>query len=201
MGLGKISIFTLMLMFSACGDGKGDATTPGTETNTTQVPLVIDGYTLPPMPDKALNDSTLLGIDSNDNGVRDDVEIYIYKRYKEGINYKIDRAIAMQYAKATQVTLIEPEKAYENKTYMLMENAGDCEWYHYDTHLKDATTYLEGRKYRQAHDVFDAEMKDVIFNTRMRLEAYMKFNDALSGHIFESTSPTKDKCDEDLSKV
>ena len=161
----------------------------------------INGYTLPLMPDKALNDSTLLGIDSNNNGVRDDVEIYIYKRFKEGVNSKIDRAIAMQYAKATQATLIEPEKTYENKTYILMENANDCKWYYYNTHLKEATSFPEMSKYWQKHKIFDSETKDVIFNTRMRLEAYMKFNDALSGHVFDSRPKTKDKCDEDLDAL
>ena len=37
----------------------------------------INGYKLPPQPDETLNNSTLLGIDSNPNGVRDDVERWI----------------------------------------------------------------------------------------------------------------------------
>ena len=55
---------------------------------------VINGHTLPPEPDKALNDSTLLGIDSNNNGVRDDVERWIYITYKDKHPIHID--IAMQ---------------------------------------------------------------------------------------------------------
>ncbi|MGC9351010.1 MAG: DUF5011 domain-containing protein, partial [Sulfurovum sp.] len=43
----------------------------------------VNGHRLPPEPDKALNDSTLLGIDVNNNDVRDDVERWIYKRYKD----------------------------------------------------------------------------------------------------------------------
>ncbi|MDR1007671.1 MAG: hypothetical protein LBL65_03805, partial [Campylobacteraceae bacterium] len=39
------------------------------------------GYQLPPCPDPKINDSTLLGIDTNNNGVRDDVEIWIYNTY------------------------------------------------------------------------------------------------------------------------
>lgn len=42
-----------------------------------------DGHRLPPMPDETLNNSTLLGIDINNNGVRDDVERWIYTRYNE----------------------------------------------------------------------------------------------------------------------
>lgn len=44
----------------------------------------LNGYTLPPVPDKKLNDSTLLGIDNNfdgPNGVRDDLEIEILQSY------------------------------------------------------------------------------------------------------------------------
>ena len=37
----------------------------------------VNGHRLPPEPDKTLNDSTLLGIDANDNGVGDDVERWI----------------------------------------------------------------------------------------------------------------------------
>ena len=36
-------------------------------------PEIVNGYLLPPEPDEQLNNATLLGIDSNDNGVRDDV--------------------------------------------------------------------------------------------------------------------------------
>jgi hypothetical protein len=32
---------------------------------------VINGYTLPPEPDEKINNSTLLGINSNKNGIRD----------------------------------------------------------------------------------------------------------------------------------
>ena len=37
----------------------------------------IDGDFIPPMPDVELNNSTLLGIDSDNDGVRDDVELWI----------------------------------------------------------------------------------------------------------------------------
>ena len=47
---------------------------------------IVDGYKTPPMPDRDLNDRDALGIDSNNNGVRDDVEIWINyagKNYNE----------------------------------------------------------------------------------------------------------------------
>lgn len=40
----------------------------------------IDGDFIPPMPDMKLNNSTLLGIDSDNDGVRDDVELWINEK-------------------------------------------------------------------------------------------------------------------------
>lgn len=44
---------------------------------------VINGYVLPPEPDHTENDKTLLGIDVNDNGMRDDIERYIIIKESE----------------------------------------------------------------------------------------------------------------------
>ncbi|MBL0721754.1 MAG: hypothetical protein JJV88_04160, partial [Sulfurovum sp.] len=70
---------------------------------------VIHGHTLPPEPDKALNDSTLLGIDSNNNGVRDDVERWIYHTYQDKHPIHVD--IAMQAGRSYKLVLQTPEKA------------------------------------------------------------------------------------------
>jgi hypothetical protein len=55
---------------------------------------------LPPEPDKAQNDATLAGIDTNQNGIRDDVERAIYFKYQ---NSAKEAAPAFQYAKALQM--------------------------------------------------------------------------------------------------
>lgn len=44
---------------------------------------VFDGDIEPPMPDLSENNSTLSGIDSNKNGLRDDVEIWINRTYSD----------------------------------------------------------------------------------------------------------------------
>lgn len=46
---------------------------------------VVNGHVLPPEPDPTLNNSTVLGIDVNDNGIRDDVERWIYSTYDKYI--------------------------------------------------------------------------------------------------------------------
>ena len=161
----------------------------------------INGYTLPPEPNSTMNNSTLFGIDSNKNGVRDDVERYIIMRFQGFENALVDRSIALQYAKATQIVIQNPEMAWENKTYEVMEKVSDCKWYYYDTYLKDIKSYREGALYRQQHRIFDAELKDKIFNTRERLEAYLNYNDDLSGHVFDDSDENKEKCDFDIDSL
>lgn len=59
----------------------------------------VDGKHLPPPPDPDLVDATVQGVDANGNGIRDDVELAIFKKYPE--NLKL-RAAALQYAVAEQ---------------------------------------------------------------------------------------------------
>lgn len=49
----------------------------------TEPPEAINGYQLPPEPDPVLNNSILLGIDANENDVRNDVEQWIYMECKD----------------------------------------------------------------------------------------------------------------------
>ncbi len=43
------------------------------------IPEIINGYILPPEPDPKINNATLLGVDINHNGIRDDVERWVVK--------------------------------------------------------------------------------------------------------------------------
>ena len=60
--------------------------------------------TLPPEPDPVGNNATLAGIDSNNNGIRDDVERAIYLKYKDTPRVAI---AALQYAKELQMEFTE----------------------------------------------------------------------------------------------
>ena len=60
--------------------------------------------TLPPEPDPAENNATLVGVDSNKNGIRDDVERAIYLKYKDTPRVAI---AALQYAKELQMEFTE----------------------------------------------------------------------------------------------
>ncbi len=64
----------------------------------TQERLIVDGALEPPAPGFFEKDATLLGVDSNENGIRDDVERFINREYKTA-NF---RNAARQYAFAAQ---------------------------------------------------------------------------------------------------
>lgn len=62
----------------------------------------VMGENLPPKPDQQLNDSTVAGIDANNNAIRDDVELAIFERYPTSAKI---RAAMLQYAQALQLEL------------------------------------------------------------------------------------------------
>lgn len=62
----------------------------------------VQGTNLPPVPDQAENDSTVVGIDKNNNGIRDDVELAIFKKYPTSAK---TRAAELQYAMTEQMYL------------------------------------------------------------------------------------------------
>ncbi|CAA6804003.1 MAG: Unknown protein [uncultured Campylobacterales bacterium] len=156
-------------------------------------------YVLPQDPGSAGKDE-LLGIDSNENGIRDDIEIYIYNRYKNEPNHKrVLIAIASQYAKATQKILVDPENAYDNETYKVMDNVNDCKWYWYNKLDNSFSTYAEGMEFRKASNPFNEEMKSEIFNTYERNKAYIEYNGVLGGKVYPNQEKSLEKCDTNLN--
>lgn len=72
----------------------------------------VMGKNLPPKPDQKLNDSTIGGIDANNNYIRDDVELAIFEKYPN--DPKI-RSAMLQYAQALQLELTQ---VYSEKTFV-----------------------------------------------------------------------------------
>jgi hypothetical protein len=154
---------------------------------------VIDGHRLPPEPDPQINNSSLLGIDSNNNGVRDDVERYIVYRFQGYKDAKKERAIALQYGRAVQKLLEEgPSNVFV--TERLLNQASECEWYFYYK-FKDY-------QYRSTHNIFDSEFEDTVFNTQERIRIYYQCNAQLSGHTFSSNlEPSVDDCEVNINEI
>lgn len=77
-----VGILASMFLLTACSGG-------GTSAATT-----INGITVPPEPDETQNKASVAGVDSNSNGVRDDVERAVATKfggdnakYAEGLNH------------------------------------------------------------------------------------------------------------------
>jgi len=152
---------------------------------------IINGHTLPPEPNTALNNSTLLGIDSNSNGVRDDVERWIYETYKDKHPIHID--IAMQAARAYKLVLEHPERAKEihdrvNAPYFCGA------YYQHDAKYVNDTILI--------HERIDVPVKSKYFNTKARSKVYWQYDKALSGGVYDIPWPSEQKamCDFNTSK-
>lgn len=147
----------------------------------------INGYVLPPEPDETLNNSTLLGIDVNDNGVRDDVERKIVETYKEPI--KIEPLMAA--VKVGQEILENPiglAKEHSDK----MDRVGNCWSYIRET----APSFINILEYVKFYE-------NNMYNTEDRVRAYLDYNRALSGGVYGSGPAdwTADKCDFDVATM
>ncbi|MEN7982545.1 MAG: hypothetical protein ABFQ65_03800 [Nanoarchaeota archaeon] len=124
-----------------------------------------DTVSLPPDPGEE-GKRTLEGIDSDGDGVRDDVQIAIYHRYPDD---EMKRAALTQSTKASQAALIAG-------------NAGDENAAHEAAAMDDKAMDCVDEIIGNFDD--DSFLEDKIFNTDDRFEAYLKYNEALSGQIF-----------------
>ncbi len=157
----------------------------------------INGHTLPPEPDPKINNATLLGIDSNNNGVRDDVERWIYKTYKDKHPIHID--IAMQAARAYKKVLETPEKAKE--IYNELDAPLYCESYY--RHCVDDISINGKRILNEYGEIIGKYFrKKVYFNTEDRDQAYIKYDRLLSGGVYRipRCDERKQLCDFNTSK-
>jgi len=168
---------------------------------------VINGYVLPPEPDTVVNNSTLLGVDTNNNGVRDDVERYIIYRFSKEEYPKTRTALSLQYALAMQKIIENPTR--ESAKYS--HDALDCEWYWFkkkQDELKKrfsellktdrqaaAALYSEMVKWRLKYGVFNrGDIHNIIFNTRERTKREFMYNGAMSGGIYPGRKKSLDNC-------
>ena len=163
---------------------------PGTPEKTLAKPLPIairitalvdDG--LPPDPGES-GKQTLLGIDSDDDGVRDDIQRYIHFTYSDD---KV-RAALTEVAKQYQSLLssaADPDAAFNNATKMARH--GEC------------LDYIKGE---EAADVL-AALRAEVLNTRDRSIAYILYNDTLGGEIIlgKPLADWKDSCAFDVDAI
>ena len=151
----------------------------------------VDGHRLPPEPDPKVNNATLLGVDVNHNGVRDDVERWIYEKYKNKHPIYID--IAMQAARGYRLVLETPEKAKEIR--LKVNGALFCGWYY----KKDAYRYNDPTL---VHERIDTKVFSKYFNTKERSDTYWQYDRLLSGGVYDlpRSKQRKALCDFNTSK-
>lgn len=136
---------------------------------------MIEGYLLPHEPKNP--DATLLGVDKNNNGVRDEVERWIYKEMPTYHHPEIERVIAMQDAKAYQMSLTDPANK-DDKVLNALTRGSDC-WSYY--------SYSKQIPFDDAIEKFGNMLRDKQFNTKERLQTYMDYDYTLKGRVFTST--------------
>jgi hypothetical protein len=138
--------------------------------------LTIDdvmGKYLPPDPG-AEADKTIVGIDANKNGIRDDVELAIFKEYP---NSAKTRAVLLQYALALQMEATLPVLNTETATAAVEDNesrALNCIWSISSRNNMDMFT-----KETDANENFVTQHQ---FNTDMRRNNINSFYDSVRSY-------------------
>jgi hypothetical protein len=146
----------------------------------------VMGVNLPPDPG-AEADKTVAGIDVNINGIRDDVELAIFKEYP---NSAKKRAVSLQYAKALQMEFTQPFLNTEIVVAVIKEvsRASYC-----TTHIfsrANLGTFIEQT------DMIENFVKNLQINTNERKEYRKSFYE-----FIDSYKSLDDYCDIDYSKL
>jgi hypothetical protein len=138
----------------------------------------VMGANLPPVPDQKLNDSTIAGIDANNNYIRDDVELAIFKEYPNSAKI---RAAELQYAQALQLELIQVSNSEtliatikkENLAYSCMSKSD----------LNSPLSVIDQR---------EKEVEGFVLSTSSRLK---ERSDNLKKYMTSYSLPSGDGCD------
>ncbi len=141
---------------------------------------------LPPDPGEK-GKQTLLGIDSDNDGVRDDIQRYIYLTYSQEEKLRLALfQIASDYQDA-MLHSDDPEISYENEQKLIR------------SHL--CLYYIKGGVHN-AMSIEDALFAE-IHNTKERSRAYLEFSNSLAGK--SSTLPSlkewKNCCEFDVDNM
>lgn len=118
--------------------------------------------------------ATLAGIDSNGNGVRDDVERYIAINHQDSAKV---RAALMQFATVAQLELIDSTD--KQKSIQHANESGraiDC--------MVDIAGSVQ-----KAENLYK-DLQLVILNTDARNKAYFAYDDQLGGEVFSDSAST-----------
>jgi hypothetical protein len=142
------------------------------------VVVTISRIPLPPDPGEA-GKATLEGIDSDNDGVRDDIQRYIALTYPDS---EKTRAVLIQFAKPAQQMLIDAE----DKVLTIRHSVAK-------THAISCAYYIRPL---DAGDII-LKLKSQLLNTEARLMQNSTANRNLSGEILRGLMDRKSGCDFD----
>ncbi len=147
----------------------------------------VMGSNLPPPPNKQENDATVEGVDVNNNGVRDDVELAIFEKYPDSPSV---RAAQLQYAMALQMELTKVFNSetwkvaveQENRGYFCISNGVNSSLPKFDD-LQKLSDWLkieenanlfntENQRVSKIIDAYTEEIKTLVLNTEKRKNHY-----------------------------
>ncbi len=175
-----IGPLTVAFALAGCGGGGreagGTGSTASSRTPQEEIARLEASGELPVLE----REPTLGGIDANHNGVRDDIEAHIEKKYAE----PAQRAAAMQTARAyQQMLLVDKSNAVAlDAVSTAGARAVNCVSF----------VFPSIEEFRLGHQMAN-ELEALTANTKDRLLAYLAYNKSRSGTV--SRMPEGDTCD------
>jgi ABC-type Fe3+-hydroxamate transport system substrate-binding protein len=176
MPITVLSLFAL-LFITACSGGSS-STIPQPITPPTTSSYVVVGadnksYTIPAEPDAATNKSTLPGVDSNADGIRDDVERWIAATWKPGSK---EYFAVRQLARDSQRDVTDINSINNITKHSRMDETAKavaCLW----------VTYPGFSGINKISDDIFIEIDKQTLNTAARWKAYREGSSKMSGAI------------------
>jgi hypothetical protein len=139
----------------------------------------VMGENLPPKPDPALKDATIEGIDANNNGIRDDVELAIFKLHPDSARI---RAAELQYAMALQMEMTSD--VFNSETFV-------------ETIHKESRGFfcIGDASPNQSPIVLSKKVKNLVFNTTARIQ---RDQEVFKNYMTSNAEPSESYCDVEL---
>jgi hypothetical protein len=147
----------------------------------------VMGKNLPPDPG-ANADQTIAGVDANQNGIRDDVELAIFNTYP---NSAKTRAVLLQYALALQMEVTQSIVDTATVT-AVAEDEGSAYMC-----VGEITSRQDLKKFIAISDQLHGFVENLQFNTDARKKAQQDF---FNGHLGSYSNSNK-TCDLDLTTL
>lgn len=167
----------LAFALTACGGGGGEVGRAASSHTPQEEMARLEASGELPVLER---EPTLGGIDANANGVRDDIERHIEKKYSE----PAQRAAAMQTARAYQQMLL-----VDKGDALALERVSEASWRAIGC---ERVVFSAADGAQQSWEMAQ-ELKAITTNTKERLKAFLAYNKARSGSV--SSMPEGGTCD------